>query len=1012
MKNFQMIVIYKINLLKSISVLARFTFEALSVMLISSQRATMPNSVTSPTVAFIPVASMGHTTPLPPAGNPLITHLQDVDNSEIYPVSSTEKVQAVAMPTLQQLKAAVGEALLTCRVPFLYTPDLNQLSSQQALDVFMFPAMYNSINKNKLLKQETLDAMRAFPRGEGETRTSYATRLCNTIPGFSRTQAAAAAGLGIGSINNALGLRSESAGTTELRKHPSYVGESPVDYGRRLKRDFPDFPGADYAIVSGAARTTLWNYPEFQKETIAVAEARQNPESARKTGELNLEWGERLQRDFNLDVTECSRLTGINVGVFRNALLTKRRREKAEQQKAKPVQPRDIGAVERGTGNPVNLPADSAQPIDFSAIDYAAGTPVSSPARSLHADSIDENISLTGSSSTRDIDQLSVATSGLSLNEAGPSRRKNRRREKLKHGQTAMLPELLGQLRQVEKEDTLYVLDWISEQQLVGRASMGIMSAEAESAGTLLMQEVVTVLLMTLNSHPHLISNVYEAFLPDDNEGRAEIINMLPIIMNRLAGYKMAQLIARLSESPSIKQDILETLRQEHVADRPLPMAYIESNNFFGRVNIASKKIVDLFKYHVDEQPANDALNLLLESSERLFRMSEEKLKAAGLTDKPSWRNMFSLRGKKRAKTHVAVDTPHNQAVMTEGKPEITEDLLRQALSIDQEKLQKYQDNTLRNRERFSQMRAEISRKSSQSLQQFTAVATSMAAVNAVAQSAYLAASSSAEKQAQWEADKERQSLASRMERDNFNEQLRMLAPDPVRLGMNIAMEGMYQEMRGDVRPSVRDISELTREGNARRSEYNERVEENNDRVNDRIAENTTFAEQQVDIISARNNEMETHTKQVWGDRESDMNREYRQLSETLRPVQEFAEAEAYVSDNDVELQHVLAEFDFIRYKEIPSEPTAAPSLNLQDQQIALMNTIETPSFSLQEEQIALMNTIDTPSFSLQDEQIVFMNTIDTPQEQPSSSQEPARAHRQRVKIAMMDPIYYRKNQP
>lgn len=553
------------------------------------------------------------------------------------------------------------------------------------------------------------------------------------------------------------------------------------------------------------------------------------------------------------------------------------------------------------------------------------------------------NMSATDGSSICDIDTLSASTSLLSLSDTGPSRNKIRRKEKLKLGQSEGLITLHSQLSQVEEREPKDVLQWIQEQQLVGRAAMGIMSAEAEGTGTLVMQEVVTILLLTLENHPELITHVYEAFLPEDKEERAEIVNTIPIIMNRLAGYKMTELIRQLSKNPQIKKDIVESLRQQHIADRPFPLAYIESNNFFGRVNIASKIIVSLIKPRLEGSARNDALNQLLESTTRLFKMSEEKLKAAGLTDNPNWLNVFLSRIKKRDKSAEPVESPSLET----DKPKITSEILRQVHEEDQSNFAKYKNIVSIMQNEFSKTQAEITRKSSQSLRNSTSLVESIASANAFALNAHLADMSNAEKDNRWEVDKERQWEESRRDRDINNNRLCELATDPVRLGINLAVDGMYQEMQGDVRPSAKDIFELTREGSATIRKYNASIEENNQIINDKIDGGIRAIEKSLNAMSACINELEVQSDQCLANLNRGIQHQYRQIIETLSPVQEFAEREAYVSDNDHQLQQVLAEFNLAPYGDILNEADIVSNSSVHEHQIELLNTISSPVASM-----------------------------------------------------------------
>lgn len=155
-----------------------------------------------------------------------------------------------------------------------------------------------------------------------ETRTQYARRVRDAFPQLLPEQLAVFADVNPNTLSGSVLFRAETPGYNEMIKVDKMPHESPKDFGRRLKLQFPDYPSRDHAKVSGAAFSSLAEYPEFQRVTNKVLWARGAVETQQRVAqeETKVEWGVRLYKEHKLSISECSAVTGKTVGSFRKVI--------------------------------------------------------------------------------------------------------------------------------------------------------------------------------------------------------------------------------------------------------------------------------------------------------------------------------------------------------------------------------------------------------------------------------------------------------------------------------------------------------------------------------------------------------------------------------------------------------------------------------------------------------------------------------------------------------------------
>ncbi|MBF6635330.1 hypothetical protein ITX54_01415 [Rouxiella silvae] len=251
-------------------------------------------------------------------------------------------------------------------------------------------------------RQQIEAAKLATPRLPLQTGSEYVTALVNAPGGdrLSAKQLADAADVSRYTVGHIIEIRGETKGTTSLREIKRDEGETDLKYGRRLKLLRPNYSNDDYVAVSGAARTTLLDYPEFQPDTPKVASLRTKPEAEQREHESVKDWGLRLMTEYKLAPAECARYCDQKVGIFRSLSLKRTAGQASDPKKAvkaqqaahvftKPDLPAPVLINIATAPNltmamkaPNNFPAaDVPQAtIDLSDIEYANFTPIGSPA--------------------------------------------------------------------------------------------------------------------------------------------------------------------------------------------------------------------------------------------------------------------------------------------------------------------------------------------------------------------------------------------------------------------------------------------------------------------------------------------------------------------------------------------------------------------------------------------------------------------------------------------------------
>lgn len=371
-------------------------------------------------------------------------------------------------------------------------------------------------------------------------------------------------------------------------------------------------------------------------------------------------------------------------------------------------------------------------------------------------------------SSIADVASLASSVSMLSLSEAdSPASIVNYSvKEKIKRGMTALLPGILAELREVDTDQPEILLNKIRDSQIVGRAAFGVMSGEAETTGTLVLKEVADILLLILENHPELAANVFTALMPANPEDQVQFANALPLIMGHQAGLTVTQLFNQLSHDSARKQVLINSLRQKHIADRPFPMAYIGSMNFFQRMNIASKRIALLLPAAPQAQPQSEVIKTLMQKTDQIFLLSAQQLKSGGLVEKPSLLNRVRSSLSRPKPSEEPPQTLSLQRVVAD-KPVVTDDILRQALEADGQSLERFKSQRRSLQTIYYENRAQMDARSSSSLRA-SATSASLVVGGLSMQNERLRRESNAQREGR-DAYDDAQKNVSRVERDFHN---------------------------------------------------------------------------------------------------------------------------------------------------------------------------------------------------------------------------------------------------
>ncbi len=275
------------------------------------------------------------------------------------------------------------------------------------------------LSKLERKSREQIEAAKlATPRLPLQTKSEYVTALVNAQGEHKLTikQLAEAAGVSRNAVGHIIGIRGETEGTICLRQIKRNEGESDIIYGRRLKVLMPNHSNDDYVAVSGAARTTLLDYPEFQPETSNVVLFSSKPEAKQRENESIKDWGLRLTTEYKFTPGECARFCKQKVGIFRSPSFKRSVRQLNDSRKTVNAQQApyvftrpdvpvnsvnlffqpasvltapvfiNISIVPNSAmamNSPINSPAAGLdqETINLSGVEYASITPAGSPAQ-------------------------------------------------------------------------------------------------------------------------------------------------------------------------------------------------------------------------------------------------------------------------------------------------------------------------------------------------------------------------------------------------------------------------------------------------------------------------------------------------------------------------------------------------------------------------------------------------------------------------------------------------------
>lgn len=411
---------------------------------------------------------------------------------------------------------------------------------------------------------------------------------------------------------------------------------------------------------------------------------------------------------------------------------------------------------------------------------------------------IDTPASMSQASSLAEMNSLASTVSQISLAESEPTLPaiNIEIKDKLKRGLSVLLPDILAQIREINQDETKALLNKIRVSRIIGLAAFGIMSGEAETAGTLVLLEVTQILQILLEHNPELASQVFAALMPEEQEEQVQFINTLPLIMGHPAALNVFQLFNSFSHDSRKKEILLEAMKKKHIADRPSPLVYISSKNFFERMHIASKRIGLMLYNPALIEPQNSVINTLMEKTDLVFRLSVLQLETSGLVAKSSLlrRASAALTGRNKVRNNpqaARLPTP-----ITTEKPLITDDILRQALQADTKSLERRENQRDSLRNIHYQVRQQMDSKSSESLHASVALG-GLIAGGVFAQNEKLRQRSLAEREGRNVANDAEKEL-SRAQRDYNSDVLRHQSLDPIRLGVSLSMDIMAEALQED----------------------------------------------------------------------------------------------------------------------------------------------------------------------------------------------------------------------
>lgn len=398
----------------------------------------------------------------------------------------------------------------------------------------------------------------------------------------------------------------------------------------------------------------------------------------------------------------------------------------------------------------------------------------------LHQNKLVNVIHPPSSTSILEVDNVSIASSASTISFDDPVVGSNKRKQKstVRAGQSEKLPDLLSRFIQTRNVYPETLLNWISDEQIISWAAMGIESAEGEKVGAYVIHEVTSTLLNLLNRHRASVDDVAAAFLPTTRDLQLSLVNTLPLIMNQRSGLRVSQLIRRLSSNVATRQKIHSVMREKYTSDSPLTLEFIQNQSFYARIKNMSQRLTAVQTAKAFKEAQQKGIKASLDSAKETFDQSVKELHDAGLITEPSVLNQFFSFERQNLK-RPALERKHSLDSLLPENNIFNAALVDDLQQRDRQNFERFQNRTLALREQTRQIRTQQDAKASQSLR-LSSLMTDAATMTAAARGAYLATARNAEKEQQWEADKEMQWQESRAVRDVSSEQLRHQALETI----------------------------------------------------------------------------------------------------------------------------------------------------------------------------------------------------------------------------------------
>jgi len=394
-----------------------------------------------------------------------------------------------------------------------------------------------------------------------------------------------------------------------------------------------------------------------------------------------------------------------------------------------------------------------------------------------------------------DIDSLSSSASHLSIEE-GPSAKKPMHRQEREPGISTRLAGLLRDMNGLHHAEAQELLDLLIVEQVVKYASTGIMSGEAEKVGGRVIHSVAEGLLDVLRRKEKSEDEVFRALFPDAFDDKVVFVNALPIIMHLPAGLRVMELMHLLSKDPALKETINVFLHYSHVANRAKSLEYINAKNFFERVKISAGSITRMTLVDREVLKRCGANKESADLSKVIMDHSIKLLEDSGFTRKSLLTTKLFPSGRMGGRPMSVKEVQLSAGILYTGRRQaVSEFTLQKLQQLDYVSYSRFLSRTLGLRSHTQQVRTQSDAKSSQSYKLSTLAA--VAALGASAQhSVHLARARNAEKDREWETGNEAGKVYDRAVRDNFNERGRLMAPNLIGIGFNLALDSMHQQER------------------------------------------------------------------------------------------------------------------------------------------------------------------------------------------------------------------------